>query len=248
MNKAAWIFFLLLTAWPFSGRAEEIVIAGGGAAIAHVFAPMKEDFEKNTGIVLTLKPMNAVKALVTLQEEKADAATAAHSLRDLVQNGARDGIKLDASAFRSMEVAQNRLVVMVNKANRISALDRSQLRDLFSGRITNWKELGGADEPVTVVWGTDTVGQNSQFVREVLDGEPVSSAALKVTDYLSIRDKVASVPGAVGIDPQGFVNASINVPDIPLISSPIMLFTKGEPPPKIKKLLEFYEAEFSFVQ
>ncbi|KAF0214959.1 MAG: phosphate transport system substrate-binding [Geobacteraceae bacterium] len=235
---------LLCCALTARAYAEEIKVEGGGAAISHVFAPMKEQFEKTSGMKLKLTMSSPVKGLIALEKGLADAATAAVTLENMISGAAKEGVIIDPASLRKVEVAQNRLMVFVHKTNKIPGLSKEQLHGIFTGKITNWKQLEGEDRSITVVWGKNTPGQNAQFTKEILDGHQVTEKAKFVTDYKSVRDTVAATPGAIGIDPIGLVSGTINTPEIPVMTCPIIVVTKGEPSPKVQKLLTYYDEEY----
>lgn len=223
---------------------EEIRVAGGGAALSHIFAPLKEQFEKASGMKLTLTASTPVKGLIALERGMVDATTAAHPLEYIIGGAAREGVIIDPAPLKVFEVGQNRLMAIVHRSNWIAGLTKAELRGIFTGKITNWQQLGGEDQPIIVVWGKDTPGQNEQFASAIFDGEPVTKKVKAVTDYRSIRDTVAATPGAIGITPLGFVMGTIRTPEIPAITGPIIVVTKGEPSPKVQRLLRYYEEEY----
>jgi phosphate transport system substrate-binding protein len=227
--------------------AQEVRIGGGGAAIATVFAPLEIEYEKASGDVLTILQSTPVKGLIALEKGEVDIATAAVSLESMVAGAAREGVKVDPTTLHQAEVASNRVVAFVHKSNTIKKLSKGQLKKIFSGKTTNWKELGGNDEPIVVVWGTATPGQNTLFTKKVLDNEAVTASAVKATDYLSIREIIKANPGAIGIDPEGMTVATVNIVDIPLVTSPIIVVTKGKPSAKVEKLLAYYNDEFGYL-
>jgi phosphate transport system substrate-binding protein len=244
MTIIAGVLFLNLVT---AVNAEEIRIGGGGAAIITVFEPLKEQFEKNNGVTLTLNKSSRVKALVALDKGEIDAATFAHSMELVLEATTKEGINIDPAAFPQQVIAKNRIVAFTHKSNRISKLSKAQLKKIFTGKVSNWKEVGGNDMPITVVWGTSTPGQNETFIKEILDGEPVTSKSLKAIDYQGIRDRIMATPGAIGIDPVGMSMATIRTIDIPLVITPVILITKGKPSAKIEKLVKFYNEEFSYL-
>jgi len=227
--------------------AQEIRVGGGGAAIATVFVPLKTDYEKSSGDSLTIVQSTPVKGLIALEKGEVDIATAAVSLESMVAGAAKEGVNIDPATLQQAEVANNRVVAFVHKSNPIKKLSKGQLKKIFSGKISNWKELGGNDEPIVVVWGTATPGQNALFTKKVLDNEAVTASAVKATDYLSIREIIKANPGAIGIDPEGMTVATVNIVDIPLVTSPIIVVTKGKPSAKVEKLLAYYNDEFGYL-
>jgi len=234
----------LLTA--AAAGAQDIRIGGGGAALSTIFAPMKEQFEKSSGDTLTLIQSNPVKGLIALDKGELDAMTAATPLETILKGTASAGTTIQPDTLRQQEIGKNRVVVFVHKSNRIKKLSKPQLKKIFTGKVTNWKEFGGSDTPIIVVWGTETPGQNALFTKEILDGEQVTAKAIKATDYQSIREMVKANPGSIGIDPEGMAMATVSEVDIPLVTSPIIIVTKGKPSAKVDKVLKYYNEEFGY--
>ena len=238
----ALVFFLIGSA--AAASAEEIRIGGGGAALLAVFQPIKPHFEKATGITLVNLQSSPKGGLVNLLEGRVDVTSAAHALDDLIEAVRQDGVAVDSAALVEHQVGINRIALFVHPSNRVGKLSREQVKGLFAGRIVNWKEVGGDDRDVLVVWGRGTPGQNADFIRRVLDGESVTRQALETTNYVEIRETVAATPEAIGIDPMAIANATIKVvdSDAPL-STPIIAVTLGKPSAKVRRLLDYIQGE-----
>ena len=74
--------------------------------------------------------------------------------------------------------------------------------------------------------------------RLVLEGEQVVSRFLPVASVEEMRAKVLETPGAVGIGPSSLVSRGVRVPGSLTVAASVMLITKGEPSPKVQKLLD----------
>ena len=94
--------------------------------------------------------------------------------------------------------ARDALSVYLHPDNPVQDLSSEQIKDLFSGRITNWKDVGGLDEPVTVVNRNPNSGTYLFFSEHVLLGESYSAAAVTLPTTSDITDFVARNRGAVG--------------------------------------------------
>jgi phosphate transport system substrate-binding protein len=226
--------------------AQEIRIGGGGAALATIFAPMKEQFEKSSGDRLTLIQNLPVKGLIALEKGELDAMTTTVPLATIMAEAAKEGVTVEPASLQQQEIGKNEVVAFVHKSNRIKKLSKSQLKKIFTGKVTNWKEFGGANLPIIVVWGTETPGQNALFTKEILDGEQVTAKAIKTSDYQNIREMVKANPGSIAIDPRGMAMATVGRVDIPIVTAPIILITKGKPSAKVEKVLQFYNEEFGY--
>lgn len=224
--------------------AAEIKLGGGGAAIASVFAPVKDAFEKATGHNLIILQSTPARGLADMITGKLDVAVAAVPLDSMAAGAEKDGVKVDKTALQQLEIGTNKVVVYVHPSNQVSTLTKEQMKGLFTGKITNWKDVGGKDSPVIVVWGKNSPGQNALFTKIILDGEKIVAENLETTDYKGIKDSVSANPEAVGIDPLGMADASVKaVKPSPEVTAPIRIVTKGAPSAPVQKLIDFIKAE-----
>ena len=140
------------------------------------------------------------------------------------------------------EVGTNRTVLFVHPSNTVVKLSKAQLKGIFTGKISNWKDVGGADKEIIVVWGKGTPGQNAQFTTSVLDGEPVAKDVLESTNYAKIKETVSATPEAIGIDPFGLADKTVNVIEVTLSDQPVIAVTLGKPH-QGQKLLDYVAAK-----
>lgn len=231
-----------------SVMAVEIKVEGGGAAISTVFQPMKETFEKVTGDTLTIIASTPVNGLLALDKGRVDIATCAYPFDELLSMAEKENAAIDHLSFWSIIISENRTVVFTNKANPVKKLSGEQLRGIFSGKTTNWQQVGGENTPIQVVWSSKTLGQNAGFINAVMHGTEISKNTLVATDYTHIRELISKIPGAIGIDPIGFKSAEIRTPEIPILTSPIIAVTKGAPSAKALKVIDFYRQNVHFME
>lgn len=237
------VVVLLVTIGPHA-FAEQVKVGGGGAAMSTVFKPLQNYFEKATGSYLVNLQSTPSQGLIDLIQGKVDAATAAVPMEAMVGGAEKEGVKVDASQLQQTVIGKNRTVVFVHKDNPVTKLTKDQLKGIFTGKISNWKEVGGSDREIMVVWGKKTPGQNALFVTQILDGEPVMKEVLDAADYNSIRENIEANREAIGIDPLSFAENTVKVIEpSPEVSSPIILVTKGSPSPGVQKLIEFVKGE-----
>ncbi|BCG48004.1 phosphate ABC transporter phosphate-binding protein [Citrifermentans bremense] len=235
-------FLLLGTA---AAYGEEIKVGGGGASISAIFTPVKAPYEKATGDTLFILQSSPKDGLVDLLKGKVDLATGAVPVDSMIAGAEKDGVKVDKGSLVVQQVGSNRTAVFVHPSNKVSALSKEQLKGLFTGKIVNWKEVGGDDKDVIVVWGKGTPGQNAQFLKEVLDGEPVTKDILDTTNYAKIKESVSATPEAIGIDPFGLADATVKVVESPVLTSPILAITQGKPSARVQKVLDYIKGDGS---
>jgi len=243
VNRILLTLMIVITS--SAAMAEEIRVIGAGAAMSTIFSPIKDSFEKSTGHTLKLTVTSPTKAIIALAKGEADMATAAVEPNEIVSAAAREGVTIDPSNLESFVIGRAHTIVFVHKSNKLKALSKKQLKGIFTGKLKNWREVGGNNQKIIVVWG-DTPGQNAQFVSSIMDGESVMSNHKIATDYVNIREIVSKTPGAIGIDPHGLLSPKINAPEVPFLLRPINVYTMGKPSANAHILLDYYREEFGF--
>lgn len=242
MKTLARIALTLPLALAFAGRAPaaEIKLGTGETATATVLQYVVEPFEKATGHKINPLKVGSGKAFIELIKGGVEACTSDASLEELLAKAKKEGVDPgDASAYQVTTLAKFRIAAVVNKDNPVGALSKDQLRDLFSGKITNWKEVGGSDAPVLVVWNKFSEGANYLFTKAVLDKTPLTGEKMEVQLNEEVRNTVSTTPEAIGLLPVGMLNDSVKAPKIDDISKEILMVTKGKPSPAVEKLVAF---------
>lgn len=106
-------------------------------------------------------------------------------------------------------VAQDGVSVIVNPANRLQRLTIGQLSEIYSGKITNWKELGGLDKKITAVSRDKSSGTHVFFLEHVVQSRDKNAqygrSVLMLTSSRAIADEVAQNPSAIGYVGIGYV-------------------------------------------
>jgi phosphate transport system substrate-binding protein len=224
--------------------AEEMLILGAGQApTENILKPIKEPFEKVTKIWLYFIPYGPKVALMELEKGKVDAALGGLSFEDWMNlmEVEKAGAK-DPSILHHVIVGKDKIKVLIHKENPISKLTKEQLRSIFTGKIANWKDVGGKDMPIVIVW-TKFLGGNYLFTKTILDNEPLTKDVIEVATSVDAREMIALKPGAIGLGPLAIVTSAIKSPETPEIERPITLITKGKPSPNVQKLIDFIKGE-----
>ena len=110
---------------------------------------------------------------------------------------------------REVIVAYDALAVVVNPSNPVTQLTREQLEDIFRGKITNWKEVGGEDRKI-VVYSRETSSGTYEFFKEsVLDNKNYMSSILSMPATGAIIQSVKQTKGAIGYIGLAYLNRSV---------------------------------------
>lgn len=241
---AVVIFFLVST----PAVAEDIRIIGGAAAISTVFAPIKDHYQSQTGDRLIIDISDPSDSLLALEKGRVDLVSInALALESGLSDAKKRGAVIDPASLQIEQIAMSSLVVFLNKANKVSQLSKEQLSGIFTGKITNWREVGGDDRPIIVMWGTETNFLNKVFSERILDSRKVTAKAVLAGDHFELRQLVLQTPGAIAINTSGLIMPGLKVPRTPLLELPILVVTKGKPSAKVERLISFYKKEYGFL-
>ncbi len=224
--------------------ADEIKIGAGAAPSQNIFTKIQGPMEKGIGLKLTLISNGPVEALKDLDKGTIDAAAGGVTFADWMSMMEKSGYPIpDQSVYKSRVIGKDVVKVLVNKDVGVKSLTKDRLKAIFTGKATNWKEVGGPDLAIKVVWGSKIPGTQSVFQKQIMDGEPYLKNVLESTTAPQIKELVSKTPGAIGLGPVSIIDASILVPEIQEVGRPITLITKGAPSPKVVKMLEYISGE-----
>lgn len=83
--------------------------------------------------------------------------------------------------------------------NKVKSLTKKQLQDVFTAKVTNWKDVGGPDEPIVLVTRPTTSGTRALFTELALAGaEEASNKSLETDDSGTLIQSIAQTKGAIG--------------------------------------------------
>ena len=117
-------------------------------------------------------------------------------------------------ALEQIPVAIDGVVFFVNPQLPVAALSIKQLKDVFQGRITNWKELGGIDLPIVPVSQDPEVHVTVSLLLN--NGEQLGDKVKIVRDYTTAMSVVAATPGAISFSPASLVRNQESIRSIGL--------------------------------
>lgn len=131
----------------------------------------------------------------------------------MASRGIKFGEKMKAKAagedLEEIPVAYDALAVVVHPSNPVKQLTRQQLEDIFRGKITNWKQVGGDDRKI-VVYSRETSSGTYEFFKEsVLKNKNYMSSSLSMPATGAIIQSVSQTKGAIGYVGLAYVSPRI---------------------------------------
>lgn len=223
------------------------VLALGSTALQPLAEQVATSFQqKNPGVTVTVQGGGSGAGLSQVASGSAQIGNS-----DVF---AEEKSGVDASKLKDHKVAVVGIAPVVNADVQVSNLSKTQLRDIFTGKITNWKEVGGKDEKIVVVNRATGSGTRAVFEKNVLDGQNAVQATEQDSNG-TVQKIVSTTPGAISYLAFAYLDASgikaLNIdkvtPDTKNVednSWPIWayehMYTKGDATGATKAFLDYF--------
>lgn len=177
-----------------AGDANSVVVDGSTTVgpVAKAFAEYYMGKHQNVNITVSESGSgNGAKSLINAA---CDVATMSRPMKNSEMKAAQDAGILPIEHV----VALDGLAVIVHPSNARANLTMEQIRDIYTGKITNWRELGGADRKIVVISRDTNSGTYETFESLVLNGGKLRGDAEYVGSNGAIRQRVMSTESAIG--------------------------------------------------
>ncbi len=235
------------------GKTEETtklsgkISLAGSTSMEKLCEAMSESFmEAYPDVTVTTEYTGSSAGIESLTQGSIDIGNASRELKDgEKEKGVTENV-----------VAIDGIAVITDKENATKDLTTEQLAAIYTGEISNWKELGGNDEAIVVIGREAGSGTRSAF-EELLKIEDACQYAQELDSTGAVLAKVASTPGAIGYVSLDVVDDTVNavslngVPALEesilagkyLLSRPFVMATMGE----VSEQNELVKTWFEFI-
>ncbi len=235
------LFLLTATA---SG-AETLNYMGSSVILNSFFKDASKAFTAQSGIPVINKAQMTGQGILGLLNNQCNIA------------GGGRALKADEKSRGLVEtaIAKNLVAIFVHKSNPVTNLTSEQAKDIFAGKITNWKDVGGADLPILLVLDSPKSQHRKHFTKEIMGDTAMSTKAFSVPKPPQSVGKVANFPPAIAYMSLGIIKRNPKVKALSLdgvqpnpenisngtykIVMNMYLFTKGAPTGAPKQMIDF---------
>lgn len=166
---------------------DNTVSTEGSTSVEYAVGTLGEAFmEANDGLSFTYNPTGSGAGIAAVSEGRCDIGLSSRALKG-------DELKtLDQTEF-----ALDGIVVVVNPNNPVSDLTIDQINQIYTGKITNWKEVGGADKPIVLIGREAGSGTRDGF-ESVVDAKDACKYRQELTSTGDVITTVSKNENAVG--------------------------------------------------
>jgi len=218
--------------------AGEITLSGSTTVQKRVLEPAAKAIEAATGVKVTVRGTSSGKGFKEILKGQASASIASSSLSSLLSKN-----KLPNDGTYQQHVIINDIIVpIVHPSNPVSKLSHQQLSDINTGKIKNWKDVGGNNQKIVVITSRKGSATRSVFQKIVMKKAPYKKGVREVSSTRQEVDRVAKFKGGIGAVSEGFVAANpgkVKVVKTDPISRPLCIITKGAPSADLQKVIDY---------
>ena len=205
--------------------------------------------EKNPNVTISVEGTGSGNGIAALIDGTTDIA---NSSREMKQEEI-DKAKSNGVNPYETKIALDALSVIVNPQNPTTNLTKQQVIDIFTGKITNWKELGWKDTPIVVVSRDTSSGTYEAFLELALNKAQITDKAINQASNQAVKNTVSTTEGAIGYIGLGYVDSSVKAVSFEgimpsketalnktyALSRYLYMYTNGEPQGEVKNFIDF---------
>ena len=169
------------------GKTTGSVTTDGSTSMEKVIGALGEAFQNDTGISFTYNPTGSGSGIKAVQEDRCDIGL---SSRDLKAEEKEAGLGATVLAYDG-------IAIIVNPENPVSDLSLETIAKIYTGEITNWKDVGGNDSEIVLIGREAGSGTRDGF-ESITDTEDACQYRQELTSTGDVITTVSQNPAAIG--------------------------------------------------
>jgi phosphate transport system substrate-binding protein len=232
--------------------AQSIVIKGSTTVLPIAQAALEAYMKANKDVQISLSGAGSGDGIKALIDKTTDIANSSREIKkEEISLAEKKGVKPVAHV-----VANDAVIPVVNPKNKVKDLSIDQLSQIYQGKITNWKEVGGDDLKIVVISRDSSSGTFETWDHFVMKKAKVSPRAQMMASNGAIVTAVANNRYAIGYLGIGYINKSVKPLQVngvvgsaetvlsnkyPLARN-LYMYTNGEPTGEVAKFIAFVKS------
>lgn len=235
---------LLLTGCARNDSTAHQITVTGSTTVEPIASVAAEDFHAaNPEDAVLVSGVGSSAGIENVSTGTSDIGTSSRDLKD----------EETSLGLVDTPIAYDAIAVIVHPDNPVKGLTRAQVKEIFQGVITNWREVGGPDMPIGLVNRDEASGTREAFSKIVLDKERFDLTAVILPGTGQVRSVVAQEQSAIGYISLGFVTDDVKAVEIDGVypseatvvsgTYPVQrvlhFFTKGDPTGLVKRYIDY---------
>jgi len=246
-----WVFScLMFLAWSLPASAATTVVIKGSTTVLPIAQSTLETYMKtHPGVNISLSGGGSGEGIKALMDRSTDIATSSREIKDKEMASARE------KGIQPVEhvVAIDAIVPIVHPRNKVKSLTLDQLSQIYQGKITNWKEVGGDNLTIVVVSRDSSSGTYESWGHLVLNGAKVTPKAQLQASSGAVVQTISKNRYAIGYIGLGYLNRSVKgltvngvqattqsvLAKTYPVARPLYMYTNGQPKGDVAGFINF---------
>ena len=227
-----------------NGEGKSTITEAGSTTVQPVAEQLAIAFmNMHEGITVTIQGGGSSTGVKSVSDGTVDIGAASRELKE-----SEMGLGLVEHVL-----ARDGIAIIAHPTQTVTGLTEEQVRQIFAGEITNWSQVGGADEGINIIAREEGSGTRDAFEEIVMEDTLISGGALLQPSNGAIKTTVAGDPNAIGFISFGYIDDSVSALSINGIAAtidnvksgsypvvrPLLLLTKGEPTGNVKVFIDY---------
>lgn len=181
------------------------VVIKGSTTVLPVTQKTAEAFRKINNVSITIEGSGSGNGIKALIDGTCEIANSSREMKAEELQSAKDKGK----AVKEIALAVDMIVPVIHPSNAVNNITMAQLKAVYDGSITNWKQLGGKDENIVVISRDTSSGTYEIWQEKVMKKTDVRKDALLQASNGAIVSAVAGNPKALGYIGYGYIDKSV---------------------------------------
>jgi len=247
------VIVMVYTVMNLYAEGKKIVMEGSTTVLPIAQIAAEIFMDNNPNVDISVRGGGSGVGITSIIEGTCDIANASRAMKDIeMQKAVGRG-----RAPKAFVVAMDGIAVILNPSNSVAGLTKKQLKDIYTGKISDWSKVGAGKGKIVVISRDSASGTFEAFNELALDKQKVRRDALMQASNQAIANIVAKTPQAIGYVGLGYITDSVKA--IPIngiiadkktvlsgkypLSRPLFMYTNGVPTGLVKDFIDFIMSE-----
>ena len=234
--------------------AEKSIVMTGSTTVLPLAQATAEIFmDQNEDIDISVQGGGSGVGVAAVIDNTCDIANSSRPMKDKEKDNAKEN---GVNAVEHI-VAMDGIAIAIHPSNPIEALTKAQVKDIYTGKVSNWKEVGGKDQKIVAISRDSASGTYEAFHVLALNKDKFRADAIRQTSNNSVAQVVGNTPGGIGYIGLGYITPKVKVVTVEGVvpsnetvnskeyaySRPLYMYTNGEPTGIVKEYLDFVKSK-----
>lgn len=218
------------------------ITMAGSTSMESVAKAWAEAYQLNNDVTIDVQGGGSSAGVTSVKDGSAQVGMLSRELKDEEKE----------QGLTEYQVAIDGIAIVVNKDNKVKNLTSGQIADIYTGKITNWKDVGGDDSEIVVVGREAGSGTRDGF-ESILDVEEKCKYKAELNETGQVKSTVATTKGAIGYMSLGYVDDELKAVKVDgvapsestvsdgsyKVQRPFIVVTSGDASSEVKAFVEY---------